>query len=83
MIGAIVFLGGFKFRLLKADEYTEKYMEDNSQIFPEASIEHILEKIVKGAKGHANLQEYAIHLMKILDKNNDGFVDLEEFATGL
>lgn len=29
VIGAIVFLGGFKFRLLKADEYTEKYMEDN------------------------------------------------------
>lgn len=49
VIGAIVFLAGFKFRLMKADEYTEKYMEDNTQQFPEASIEHILQKIVKGA----------------------------------
>jgi len=25
--------------LAKADEYTEKYMEDNTGIFPEASLE--------------------------------------------
>jgi len=29
------------------------------------------------------LQEYAIHLMKLLDKNNDGFVDVTEFSAGL
>ena len=29
MLGATVFLAGFKFILVKADEYTEKYMEDN------------------------------------------------------
>lgn len=55
VIGAIVFLGGFKFRLLKADEYTEKYMEDNPNEFPQASIEHILEKIIKGARGFSSL----------------------------
>jgi len=38
-IGAQVFLVGFKFMLVKADEYTEKYMEDNSNVFPEASID--------------------------------------------
>jgi hypothetical protein len=30
VIGATVHLVGFKFMLVKADEYTEKYMEDNS-----------------------------------------------------
>jgi len=30
VIGATVFLVGFKFMLARADEYTEKYMEDNS-----------------------------------------------------
>ena len=39
MIGNLVFLAGFKFRIVKADEYTEKYMEDNTGIFPEASLE--------------------------------------------
>lgn len=28
-IGELVMLGGFKFRLSTADEYTLKYMEDN------------------------------------------------------
>ena len=83
LIGSMLFLAGFKFRLCKADEYTEKYMEDNAAVFPAASIESLVEKIKKGACKHASLQEYAIHLMKVLDKNNDGFVDLSEFSCGL
>jgi hypothetical protein len=38
LIGRTLFLGGYKFQLLKADEYTEKYMEDNPDQFPEASL---------------------------------------------
>lgn len=34
LLGYTIFLGGFKFQLLKADEYTEKYMEDNPDLFP-------------------------------------------------
>lgn len=83
MIGQIVFLAGFKFRLAKSDEYTEKYMEDNAAVFPEASIEALIEKIKKGANKYPSLQEYAIELMKVLDVNNDGFVDLNEFTNGL
>jgi hypothetical protein len=49
LIGQIVFLAGFKFRLVKCDEYTEKYMEDNATVFPEASVEALVEKIKKGA----------------------------------
>jgi Ca2+-binding EF-hand superfamily protein len=69
--------------LAKADEYTEKYMEDNSQVFPEASSDVLIEKIKKGCKGFPSMQDYAIHLMKVLDKNNDGFVDVSEFSNGL
>lgn len=29
LLGRIVSLGGFQFMLMSADEYTEKYMEDN------------------------------------------------------
>lgn len=82
-LGETVFLVGFKFMLVKADEYTERYMEDNAHIFNQASIESIIDKIKKGSKGHDSLQDYAIHLMKTLDKNNDGFVDVDDFCSGL
>ncbi len=39
LIGRTISLGGYRFQLQKADEYTEKYMEDNPDQFPEASIE--------------------------------------------
>ena len=42
VLGATVYLAGFKFMLVKADEYTEKYMEDNGGIFPQASIDQLL-----------------------------------------
>ena len=69
--------------LAKADEYTEKYMEDNTGIFPEASLESILNKMKMQGGSFPNLQDYAVHLMKCLDQNNDGFVDLAEFSNGL
>jgi len=68
---------------LKADEYTEKYMEDNPDLFPEASIENVLRKIKKGATKYRNLQEYVIELIKYLDKNGDGAITFEEFTIGL
>jgi Ca2+-binding EF-hand superfamily protein len=83
LLGRIVSLGGFEFMLMSADEYTEKYMEDNDGAFPEASIAAVLQKIKDGAKGKSSLQDYAIELMKTLDKNNDGFVSLTEFCDGL
>lgn len=54
-LGRTVSLVGFVFMLMSADEYTEKYMEDNQDQFPEASIEHIFAKIKEGAKEHASL----------------------------
>ena len=55
MLGATVFLAGFKFILVKADDYTEKYMEDNPDVFPSASVDFLLNKIKLGAKNHGSL----------------------------
>ena len=51
-----MFLAGFKFMLAKADEYTEKYMEDNGDVFPEASIDSLIQKAKLGAKNYSTLQ---------------------------
>jgi len=83
LIGRTVFLGGFKFQLQSADEYTEKYMEDNPDQFPEASMDKIILKIKKLAKNYPTLQDYACDLLKKLDKNDDGVIDFSEFTNGL
>lgn len=83
LIGRTVFLGGFKFNLMSSDSYTEKYMGDNPDQFPEAAVENILSKIKNPASNFASLQEYVIHLLAILDKNGDNVIDFGEFCSGL
>jgi len=83
MIGRTVFLGGFKFNLQSADNYTEKYMDDNPDQFPEAALENIISKIKKPSKSFASLQEYVVHLLAALDKNGDNVISFEEFSAGL
>jgi len=83
LIGRTVFLGGFKFQMVSADEYTEKYMEDNPDQFPEAGFKVIINKIKKPAARYPDLQTYAIDLLKRLDTDNNGSISFEEFSAGL
>ena len=55
VLGKTVFLVGFKFLLNKADEYTERYMEANVNVFPEAGIDEIVKKIKLKGTGFSNL----------------------------
>ena len=82
-ISATIYLGGHKFQLLRADEYTEAYMEDNPDQFPQANLQSIVDKIKRAGRSFPNLQDYAIHLIKTLDKNGDELIDFSEFSNGL
>ena len=68
---------------MSADEYTEKYMEDNPDIFPEQNLQNILNKIKKRSNTYPSLQDYCIDLLVKLDKDNNGTIDFEEFTNGL
>jgi len=82
-IGKTVHLNGFRFQINDCDEYTHKYMEDNCEVFPQASIDSILDKIKGGALSYPSLQEYVIHMMQKLDKNGDEVISFDEFRDGL
>lgn len=69
--------------MIAADEYTEKFMEENPDLYPEADINYILTKIKKGADKYTSLQEYVVELIRKLDKNGDGVISFEEFTAGL
>lgn len=82
-IGETVYLNGFRFQVMDCDEYTHKYMEDNCEVFPQASIDLVLEKIKSGAFSYPSLQDYVIALLKKLDKNGDEVISFDEFKDGL
>lgn len=83
LIGKTIYIAGWKFQISSGDEYTEKFMEDNEESFPEAQIKNVMQKIKDGAKHYGSLDEYAVELVKHLDKNNDNLIDFKEFSTGL
>ena len=58
-------------------------MEDNVEVFPESSIDEVLNKIKSGAHAFRSLQDYVIELMKVLDTNGDGYISFDEFNGGL
>lgn len=49
-------------------------MEDNPDAFPEADLFHIFRKIKNGAKKFNTLQEYAVDLLRKLDKDGNGVI---------
>ena len=83
LIGNCVFLGGFKFMLMRSDAYTEQYMEDNSDQFPDSDLSTIIAKIKAPAANFPDLQSYAIELLKRLDKDGNKCIDFNEFTKGL
>ena len=73
-IGETIYLGGHRFQINDCDEYTHKYMEDNCDVFPQASIDIVLEKIKEGAHSYPSLQDYAVELLKKLCVHAEGSV---------
>ncbi len=83
LIGQLLILSGYKFRLAKCDEYTEKYFEANPEVFKEASCEHIIAKIRALGGSFPSVEEYAKDILTKMDKNHDGYLSFVEFCDGL
>lgn len=58
-------------------------MEDNQEVFPFASFDVVINKIKEGAFAYNSLQEYAVELIKRLDKDNNELISFDEFKEGL
>jgi len=83
IIGAAVFVNGFKFRLTRGDEFTYKFMLGRPEEYPMSNISSVMEKIKKYGKRFPSADEYAIHLLRELDRNGDGVIDSAELFNGL
>ena len=69
--------------MVRADEYTLKYMEDNPGVFPGASVHAIADRLRGGHTRYSSIEEYAQDLMEKVDSNKDGFISPEELKARL
>jgi len=46
-------------------------------------MDEIIVKMKRASRDFPSLQDYAVHLMKVLDKDNSGFVEAGEFTSCL
>eukprot|EP01017_Pseudomicrothorax_dubius_P044864 TRINITY_DN7644_c0_g1_i2.p1 TRINITY_DN7644_c0_g1~~TRINITY_DN7644_c0_g1_i2.p1 ORF type:complete len:663 (+),score=197.49 TRINITY_DN7644_c0_g1_i2:178-1989(+) len=81
-IGGSINLGKWRFQLLKADEFTQNYMNERVENFPENNLDSILEKIRVHAKNYRSVEEFLIHFVRTVDANQNGYLEFNEFAEG-
>ena len=83
LIGKTIYLNKFRFQIQACDEYTEKYMEDNPENFPQSSTQYVINKIKEGAVGFPSVNDFAVNLVRTIDKSGSGFVNVEDVRSGL
>lgn len=59
------------------DEYTEKYMEDNPEIFPQSNLCYVVNKIKEGAALFPTVNDFAISLIGSIDPEGTGVATFE------
>lgn len=79
--GAALQLGGFKFMLMTCDDYTQHYMEENGDQFPEASASCVLRSIKQMAG--SDPKKFCDGMLKEFDTDENGKLDFNELGAGL
>ena len=82
-LGEVIQLNVYKFQLLRADEYTHKYMKSKPDVFKESDIEQVVQRIKKLAANYKDYDEFLIDIVRKLDTNQNGFIDFDELYNGL
>lgn len=78
LVGKTIYLNSYRLQIVEADEYTEKYMEDNPEIFQQASLVYVMNKVKEGAAKFASVNDYAVSLLKQMSINADGTIEIED-----
>ncbi|KRX10772.1 hypothetical protein PPERSA_00942 [Pseudocohnilembus persalinus] len=82
-IGETIKLNVYNFQLIRADEYTHKYMKSKPHIFKEADISQVIERVKSFARNYPNYNAFLIDLVGKLDQTGRGEISFDELANGM
>ena len=72
VVGNIVYLNHYSFKLLECDEYTKKYMKDNPEVFRDSNLNSVIERVLKPAK--LEKDDFLVNLLTVVDPENNGSI---------
>ena len=81
-IGNMIYVNTYIFKLIQNDEYTKKYMENNSDIFIDSDIKNVISRIRIGNINFGEYQDFLIHLLYAIDPYAANYATKEEILNG-
>jgi len=81
--GNTIYLNKYIFRLLNCDNYTEKYMKDNPEMFEDSDLTSVIDRIRKSAMKYNILEEFGVDILSKFDPKGVGYVSKNGIQNGL
>ena len=82
-LGNLIYVNKYTFKLIEMDEYTRKYMLSNKEIFRDADIKNVVNRIRKGSNEFNDFEEFLVHLLYVIDPKGNNFVSKEDIISGI
>ena len=81
--GNLIYVNKYTFKLIEMDEYTKKYMISNKEIFRDADIKNVVDRIKLVSNDFTDFDEFLVHLLFVIDPKGTNFVSKDDIINGL
>ena len=82
-IGNSIYINNYIFKLLQSDEYTRKYMISNPEIFRDADIKNVVNRIKNAAINNNDFEEFLVHLLYVIDPKGNNYCSKDDIVKGI
>ena len=82
ILGNLIYVNTYIFKLIQNDEYTRKYMENNSDIFIDSDIKNVVSRIRMSSSSFGEYQDFLIHLLYAIDPRANNYATKEDISNG-
>ena len=82
VIGNLIYVNKYTFKLIEMDEYTRKYMRDNSEVFKDSDINLIYNRIHAVAQKQGDEDEFLVKMLAYIDPNGTNWANSDAIENG-
>ena len=83
VLGNLIYVNKYTFKLIEMDDYTKKYMISNKDIFRDADIKNVVNRIRSGSNEFSDFEEFLVHLIYVIDPKSNHYVSKDDIVNGI